>query len=406
MPSFHWVGRNFAGTLVRGVARAASRDALLLQLRQRRIEPIAGRIREKGKGLTTFSLPGLEKRAKAQDVIAFTRQFAAMVGAGVPIVQALEILKLQSENKVMQSMVTQVAEDVKSGTTLAEAFKKQERVFSDLYVHMVAAGETGGILDAILVRLSVYLEKAQKLRRKIRGAMIYPASIALVAIAVTLVLLVYVIPVFADLFSSFGQSLPAPTQFVIELSNFTIRNALWLVLLVFALAAGARLSYRSERGRTVIDGIFLKLPIFGDLVCKGAVARFSRTLGTLISSGVPIIDALTVTAKTAGNRVVERTLFETRAKVTEGKPIAEPLSASKIFPPMVANMVQIGETTGALDQMLGKVADFYEEEVDNAVQNLTALMEPLVMVILGVIMGGLIISMYLPIFKLSAVAGS
>jgi type IV pilus assembly protein PilC len=402
MPTYQWEGKNLTGRIVHGEATADSVEILVQQLRQRRIEPVLNRIKVKGRGI---ALTIFEPRAKTQDLIVFSRQFATMIGAGIPIVQSLEILTVQSENKAMKKVVNQVSEDVKMGSTLADAFKKHPKVFDDLYVHMVAAGEVGGILDSILGRLSVYLEKANKLKRKIKGAMVYPVSIVAVAVVVTAVLLIYVIPVFADLFSSFGQALPGPTQFVINLSNFTVRNIHWMVIGMVALGIGFRLFCRTVRGRTLVDRLYLKVPIFGDLVCKAAVARFSRTLGTLISSGVSIIDALMVTAKTAGNKIVENTLLETRSRVMEGLTIAEPIFESRIFPPMVGSMVQVGETTGALDHMLGKIADFYEEEVDNAVANLTALMEPIVMVVLGVIMGGLIISMYLPIFRMGAVVG-
>jgi type IV pilus assembly protein PilC len=326
-----------------------------------------------------------------------------MIDAGLPIVQCLEILQAQATLKPFRKVLQQVKDDVESGATLTDALQKHTKVFDELYCNMVSAGEIGGILDTVLNRLAVYMEKAAKLRAKIKGAMIYPVSIVVVAGAVTSILLLYVIPVFAELFGSFGQALPAPTQFVINLSNFTTAYFPYMIASLIAAFFGLRYAYRTEQGKLAIDGLLLKLPIFGDLFRKSAVARFTRTLGTLISSGVPILEALAITAKTAGNRVVEKAVFATRVSISEGKTIAEPLARSKIFPPMVCQMIAVGETTGALDAMLGKIAEFYEDEVDNAVSNLTALMEPVVIVFLGVVIGGLVISMYLPIFQLGAV---
>jgi type IV pilus assembly protein PilC len=276
-------------------------------------------------------------------------------------------------------------------------------VFTDLYANMVAAGEVGGILDTILNRLASYMEKIVKLKSKIKGAMIYPSCIIAAAVLVTGILLVYVIPVFAELFNSFGQALPAPTQFVINLSNFTIKYFWLIIASMVGTAVAFVMTSRTDRGRYVLDKIALKVPVFGDLVLKSAIARFSRTLGTLVSSGVPILDALTITGRTAGNKIVEEAIFATRSSISEGKTIAEPLIAAKVFPPMVCQMISVGETTGALDQMLQKIGDFYEDEVDNAVANLTSLMEPMVILFLGTVIGGLVISMYLPIFKLGSV---
>jgi type IV pilus assembly protein PilC len=337
--------------------------------------------------------------------VIFTRQLTTMIDAGLPIVQCLEILAQQTENKLLAKAVQQIKAEVESGATFADGLKKHPKIFDDLYTNMVAAGEVGGILDTVLGRLAAYMEKAAKLKAKIKGAMIYPASIVTIAVVVTGILLVYVIPVFADLFASFGQALPAPTQFVINLSNFTIAYFKYLLGAVIAAVFIFRQLKQTEQGRFWIDHFTLKLPIFGDLVKKAAVARFTRTLSTLVSSGVPILEALAVTARTAGNKVVEKEVFQSRLSISEGKALAEPLSQGKVFPPMVCQMISVGETTGALDTMLEKIAAFYEDEVDDAVANLTSLMEPMVIAFLGVVIGGLVISMYLPIFKLGAIVG-
>ena len=406
MAMFRWEGISPKGEVLRGEMEAPTRDAVIVRLRTQRIQPLPAKIKEKGKLSRELSIPGLEERVRTRDIVIFTRQFATMIDAGLPIVQCLDILVQQTTVKRLRNAIQAVKDDVESGSTFADALRKHPRIWDELYVNMVAAGEVGGILDTILNRLAVYMEKAEKLKAKIKGAMIYPVSIVVVAVAVTGILLLYVIPVFAELFGSFGQALPAPTQFVISLSNFTV--AYFHYMAIAAVVAGFLLvrTYRTEQGRLFIDGILLRLPIFGDLFRKSAVARFTRTLGTLISSGVPILDALAITAKTAGNKVVEKAVFATRISISEGKTIAEPLIASKVFPPMVCQMIAVGETTGALDQMLAKIAEFYEDEVDNAVANLTALMEPIVIVFLGVVIGGLVISMYLPIFQLGAVIGA
>ena len=406
MPVFRWEGLSPRGETLTGEMEAANRDAVLLRLRAQRIQPNTSRVRQRGTGLDRqISIPGFRDRVKSHDVVIFTRQLATMIDAGLPIVQCLEILAAQTDNKAFRKVIGQAKEEVESGSTFTDALKKYPRLFDDLFVNMVAAGEAAGILDTILHRLSTYLEKAQQLKSKIKGAMIYPSAIITVAVGVTTVLLVYVIPVFAELFSSFGQALPAPTQFVINLSNFTVAYFPYMIAFVVAGIVALRQSYRTEPGRLAIDGFLLQVPVFGDLIRKGAVARFTRTLGTLVSSGVPILDALAITARTSGNKVVERAIMATRVSISEGKTITEPLIESKVFPPMVCQMIGVGEATGALDAMLQKIAEFYEEEVDNAVTNLTALMEPLVILFLGVVIGGLVIAMYLPIFKLGSVIG-
>ena len=404
MAVFRWEGISPKGEVMRGEMEATTRDAVIVRLRTQRIQPLPAKIREKGRGLDRqLTIPGLGDKVKTRDIVVFTRQFATMIDAGLPIVQCLDILQAQATVKPMRRAIQQIKDDVEAGASFNEALRKHPKLFDELYINMVAAGEVGGILDNIMNRLAVYMEKAARLRAKIKGAMIYPASIVTVAIAVTGILLIYVIPVFAELFSSFGQALPAPTQFVINLSNFTVRNVPYIGVVVGLFVVAIMWLYRTEQGRLAIDGFLLRLPVFGDLFRKSAVARFTRTLGTLVSSGVPILDALAITARTAGNRVVEKAVLATRVSISEGKTIADPLQQSKVFPPMVCQMIAVGETTGALDTMLAKIADFYEEEVDNAVANLTALMEPIVIVFLGVVIGGLVISMYLPIFQLGAV---
>ena len=406
MAVFRWQGVSPRGEVMAGEMEAPTRDAVLVRLRSQRIQPLPDKIREKGKGLDReITIPGFGESIKQRDVVIMTRQLATMIDAGLPIVQCLEVLATQSPNRKLRVVIRQLKEEVESGSTFTDALRKHPKLFDDLFVNMVAAGEVGGILDSILHRLASYMEKAMKLKAKIKGAMIYPAVIVTVAVGVTAILLIFVIPVFAELFSSFGQALPAPTQFTINLSNFTIAYFPYIVSVVVAAAVAARQAYRTEGGRLAFDHAFLQLPVFGDLIRKSSVARFTRTLSTLVSSGVPILDALAITARTSGNKVVERAILATRISISEGRTIAEPLSQSKVFPPMVCQMISVGETTGALDSMLQKIAEFYEDEVDNAVANLTALMEPLIIVFLGVVIGGLVISMYLPIFKLGSVIG-
>jgi len=404
MAVFRWQGINPRGETIQGEMEATTRDAVIMRLQRQRIRPLPNRIREKGKGLEReIKIPGLGGKVKAKDVMIFTRQLATMIDAGLPIVQGLDILAQQTVNKAFVTVVKQVKQDVESGSTLAESLKKHPKVFDDLYINMVAAGEAGGILDTILNRLTQYIEKAVKLKSKIKGAMIYPASIVTVAIAVTAILLVYVIPVFADMFASFGKALPLPTQIAINISHFTIAYAYYIIAVILSLVAALRISSRTVKGRLVLDGILLKVPIFGDLFRKSAVARFTRTLSTLLSSGVPVLDALLITGRTAGNKVVEKAVLDARQSISEGKALSTPLEESQVFPSMVCQMIHVGETTGALDAMLLKIADFYDDEVDDTVANLTALMEPLVIVFLGVVIGGLVVSMYLPIFKLGSV---
>ena len=404
MAIFRWQGVSPRGETLSGEMEAPTRDAVLARLKAQRIQPIPTKIRERGKGLDReIAIPGLGETVKTKDVVVFTRQLGTMIDAGLPIVQCLDILSAQTENKKFRGIIRQLKDDVESGSTFTEALRKHGKIFDELFVNMISAGEIGGILDTILQRLAIYLEKSMKLKAKIKGAMIYPATIITVAVGVTAVLLIWVIPVFAELFSSFGHALPAPTQFVINLSNFTIAYFHFMAAGAIAAVVALRQLYRTENGRLAMDGSLLQVPIFGDLIRKSSIARFSRTLSTLISSGVPILDALLITAKTSGNRVVERAILATRVSISEGNSISEPLVQSKVFPPMVCQMIAVGESTGALDSMLQKIAEFYEDEVDNMVANLTTLMEPMVILFLGVVIGGLVISMYLPIFQLGAV---
>ncbi|HXG51864.1 MAG TPA: type II secretion system F family protein [candidate division Zixibacteria bacterium] len=403
MPIYVWEGKTAQGKTMRGELEAPSVDAVFQLLRDRRIRPLPNRIREKGTGLSReIRIPGLGEKVKPRDVSLFTRQFATMIDAGLPIVQCLDILAEQSENKVLRNTVRTIRQDVESGSTLGEALKKHPKIFDDLYTSMVEAGEAGGVLNTILNRVAMFIEKATKLRKKVKGAMIYPCTIVVVAAIVVAILLIFVIPVFSELYGSMGKALPVPTQVTINLSNWFVKSWYYVLGAVVAVIAAVRMYYRTEHGRMTIDRLLLRLPIFGDLLRKVAVARFSQNMSLLLSSGVPILDGLAITAKTAGNKVVEKAILDSRVSISQGKTVAEPLRESRIFPPMVCQMVAVGESTGGLDAMLKKVADLYEEEVDDAVNNLTALMEPLIMVVLGVILGGLVISMYLPIFQLGS----
>jgi type IV pilus assembly protein PilC len=404
MPTFRWQGVSPKGETLKGEMEATSRDAVIIRLRTQRIQPVPSKIKEKGKGFDKeFAIPSFGAPVKSHDLVVFTRQFATMINAGLPILQCLQILAAQTESKAFRKVIGEIKDDVESGSTLADATRKHPKVFTDLYTSLVQAGEIGGILDTILQRLATYLEKAASLKSKVKGAMIYPACIVAAAILVTAVLLIFVIPVFADVFKSFGAALPAPTQFVINLSNFMVANVYYLACLPVAGFFGVRAAYRTDQGRLVIDSATLRIPVFGILLRKAAVARVTRTLSTLVSSGVPILDALTITSRTAGNRVIERAIANARQSIASGHTIADPLTESKVFPPMVCQMISVGETTGALDAMLGKIADFYDAEVDQTVANLMSLLEPMVILFLGVVIGGLVVAMYLPIFNLGSV---
>ena len=404
MAKFAWEGVTRSGQALKGEMEAPSHEAVMIQLRRQGIQP--GNVKERGKGLDIeLKIPGMEQKVTTKDLVVFTRQFATMIDAGLPLVQCLDILGKQQDNKTFKRILLQVKEDVESGSTFADALKKHPKAFDDLYVNLVAAGEVGGILDTILNRLAVYIEKALKLKKKVKSAMTYPATIVGIAVIVIAVILIFVIPSFEKMFQDFGGELPGPTQFVIDLSNLIQSYILVFIVAVVVLSWLYKRYYRTPAGRLQMDALFLKLPIMGVLIRKVAVAKFSRTLGTMISSGVPILDGLDIVAKTAGNKVVENAVYKVRQSISEGKTIAEPLEQSGVFPPMVCQMVAVGEQSGAIDTMLNKIADFYDDEVDDAVGNLTAMMEPLLMLFLGTTVGGLVIAMYLPIFKLAGTVG-
>ncbi len=400
---YQWEGRTAQGKVLKGEMEAANLEAVFARLRSQRIQPKPGNVKEKGKGLSKeINIPGFGPTVRAYDVMIFTRQFSTMIDAGLPIVQSLDVLTEQTDNKALKDIIRAVRRDVSGGSTLADALSKHPKAFDDLYVNMVRAGEAGGVLNTILNRIAMFIEKSNKLKKKVKGAMIYPATIVTVAVGVVTILLLYVIPVFAELYGGMGKALPVPTQITIDVSNFFRANFLYLAGGLVLTGVGLQMYYKTAQGRYVIDGILLKLPVFGDLLRKVAVARFSQNMSILLASGVPILEGLAITARTAGNKVIEKAIMEARVSISEGKTVAEPLEKSGVFPPMVCQMVAIGENTGALDSMLKRVGDFYEDEVDNSVANLTALMEPVIMVVLGVVLGGLVISMYLPIFQLGS----
>ncbi len=407
MPQFTYEGKTRTGEVKKGTIEAPSRAAVTAQLRKQNITPTTIKESKKGGGARdmgiNINLTIFQPSVKPKEVVIFARQFATMIDAGLPLVQCLEILASQQDSPTFKKVLFEVKADVEGGSTFAEALSKHPRVFDELFVSLIEAGEIGGILDTILNRLAIFLEKSIKLKRQIKGALIYPAAIITVATIVTIVILIFVIPTFQKMFEGFDAALPLPTQIVIALSNF-VQNYILLIIVGFIAAGfGVRQLYRTEAGRKVIDKMALKAPLVGPIIRKSAVARFTRTLGTMVSSGVPILEALTITARTSGNRTIEQAILQTRSSISEGKTIAEPLAESKAFPPMVVQMIAVGEATGSMDTMLQKIADFYEDEVDNAVKGLTSLLEPALMLFLGITVGGLIISMYLPIFKLATV---
>ena len=394
MPTFEWKGRGRAGEQT-GVLVADSKDAVIAALRRQQIVVTA--VKEKGKEI---ALPKFGGKVAPQLIAIFTRQFSVMIDAGLPLVQCLEILGSQQENKVFKRAMIQIRQDVESGSNLADSMRKHPKIFNDLFTNMVAAGEAGGILDTILQRLAQYIEKSVKLNGQVKSAMIYPVAVISIACIVVTVILWKVIPVFAALFAGLGAELPLPTVIVIKLSHF-IADFWWLIGLVIVVSVVAIKRYHNTyRGKRVLDGLLLKAPVLGMLLRKIAVARFCRTLATLTSSGVPILDGLQITARTAGNSIIEDAIMSTRKSVEEGKTISEPLGDTDVFPSMVVQMIAVGEQTGALDTMLSKIADFYEEEVDTAVAGLMKLLEPLLIAFLGVAIGGIVIAMYMPMFSL------
>ncbi len=400
MPTFTYSARPAAGGDIRsGEIELKTKEEVFAHLHRQKLIPVA--VREKPR---QFSL-SLGAGIKTRDVVIFTRQFATMINAGLPLVQSLEILAEQTENEAFQKIIREVLYDVESGNTLADAMAKHPKAFSKLFVSMVSAGEAGGILDTILLRLAVFLEKADALTRKVKGAMIYPGVVLSVAVAAVAILLIFVIPTFQQMFAAAGVPLPLPTQIVIALSDF-LQNYWWAVIgAAVAIFFALRQYYKTDQGELVIDSILLRLPILGDVQRKAAVARFTRTLGTLVSSGVAILDGLEITAKTAGNRVIQDAVMNSRSSIAGGDTISGPLKESGAFPPMVVQMINVGEQTGGLDEMLSKIADFYDDEVDAAVSALLSVLEPIMIVVLGVVVGGMIVAMYLPIFDMVGAVG-
>ncbi|HEU4685448.1 MAG TPA: type II secretion system F family protein [Nitrospira sp.] len=401
MATFAYVGRSRSGAVKKGELSAKTREEAVDQLRKQNI--VVTSLDEKAKkgGFNVSFGTGLTDK----DLVVFTRQFGTMINAGLPLVQCLEILSTQSENKVLRETVGEVKTQVEAGSTFSDALKRHPKVFDDLYVNMVHAGEVGGLLDTILTRLAKHIEKAMKLKGQIKSAMVYPSAIMGVAVIVISVLMVWVIPIFEKMFTEMSSGkvgLPGPTQLVIDISKFF--QAAWYLVIagIGVMIFATKKYYATPKGRLVIDKLLLKAPIVGDLIRKASVAKFTRTLGTLLSSGVPLLEGLSICAKTSGNKVIENALMDARVSISGGKTISDPLAKSETFPKMVTHMIAVGESTGALDAMLGKIADFYEDEVDQAVASLTSLLEPIMMVFLGVVIGFIVIAMYLPIFKMAS----
>lgn len=395
---FEWKGKNPKGRKVKGEIEAETSDQVKQNLMRRKITPTL--VRKKPKDLFE-NIKFLQPKVTENDVIIFARQFSTMIDAGLPLLQCLDILQSQQENPTFKKNLKKIKESVESGETFADALKKFPKVFNELFINMVAAGEAGGILDVILNRLSGYMEKMAKLKRQVKGAMTYPAITLIVAVIVVAIILVFVIPVFSEMFSSFGSALPTPTLIVVGMSNFVIHNIGWIIGIVFMIFFALRKVYANPKGRIFLDEIFLRLPVIGLLIRKVAVAKFTRTASTMLSSGVSILEVLDIVAKTSGNKIVEFAIQDVRSGISEGRSMADPLLESGVFPSMVCSMIAVGESTGALDTMMGKIADFYDDEVDQAVKNLTDMIEPFMLVFLGVVVGGLVISMYLPIFKMA-----
>jgi type IV pilus assembly protein PilC len=403
MPVYQWVGKNRFNKIQKGEIEALSEEVVRVSLMRQRIHPT--RIRTKSKNLLE-NIRFLQPRVKEADIILFARQFSTMIDAGLPIIQCLDILHSQQKNLTFKNILKQIKESVEGGATLAEALQKFPKHFDDLFVNMIAAGEAGGILDAILRRLAAYMEKAARLKAKVKGAMTYPLVTLGIAVIVLAVILIFVIPVFEEMFADFGSELPAPTRFVVAMSDLVKSKIIYLIIFAVLAAIAYKKYSATEKGRETVDGVLLRLPVFGMLLRKVAVAKFSRTMGTMLASGVAILEALDIVAKTSGNRVIEKAIYSVRSGIAEGRTMADPLAESKVFPAMVCQMIAVGESTGALDAMLEKIADFYDEEVDQAVENMTSLIEPVMLVFLGVTIGGLVVAMYLPIFKMAGAISS
>lgn len=402
MPIYAWAGKTKKGRSLKGELDVADERIARIQLKKRNIE--VTKIKPKPKDLFG-NISFMQPKITNKDIVIFTRQFSTMIDAGLPLVQGLNILADQMENKTFKGVLKQITRDVEGGSTLADALGKHPKIFDTLFVNLVAAGEVGGILDTILQRLAAYIEKSEKLKAQIKGALTYPIVVVGIAVIVIGVIMVFVIPVFQDMFASFGKALPVPTQIVVVMSNFIKGNIHYMIVGFIVFMFLFRRYAGTKSGKRNIDSISLKLPVFGELIKKVAVARFTRTLSTMISSGVPILDALEITGKTAGNVIVEEVIFDARSSIAEGQTIAEPLSETDIFPGMVTQMISVGESTGALDAMLEKIADFYDDEVDATVAAMTAMLEPLLMLFLGGSIGGIVIAMYLPIFGMAAAMG-
>ena len=402
MPVYNWVAENQKGKIIKGELDAPNEKIVTAQLKRRNLT--LKKIKEKPKDIFA-NISFMKPPVKPKDIVIFTRQFSTLIDAGLPLVQGLGIIAEQVENKTLQEVLQKILQDVQGGSDLAEALRKHPKYFDELYVNLVAAGEMGGILDTILRRLAAYIESAEKLKSKVKGALVYPIVIIAIAVVVIAVIMIFVIPVFQDLFEGFGSSLPGPTQLVVNMSNFTKDNIHWIILAIIAIVFAFKKFRGTALGRKAIDSLSLKLPVFGDLLKKVAVARFTRTLGTMISSGVSIVNALEIVAKTSGNVILEEIIYDIRSAVMEGQTITEPLSQTDIFPGMVVQMISAGEASGALDAMLEKIAVFYDDEVNAAVDALTSLLEPMMMVFLGTIIGGLVVAMYLPIFTMASAVG-
>jgi type IV pilus assembly protein PilC len=395
---YQWKGKNPKGRKIKGEMEAESQNQVRASLQRRKIT--VTRIKKKPKDLFE-NVSFLQPRVKESDVIIFSRQFSTMIDAGLPLLQCLDILQSQQENPTFKKQLKKIKEAVESGETFADALKRYPKVFNELFVNMVAAGEAGGILDVILQRLSAYMEKMAKLKKQVKGAMTYPAITMVVAVVVVAIILVFVIPVFEEMFASMGSALPGPTQMVVAMSNFVISHFGWIVGGIFGTLFLLQRTYKTKKGRIFMDDLFLRLPVVGILIRKVAVAKFTRTTSTMISSGVSILEALDIVGKTSGNKIVEFAIADVKVGIAEGRSIADPLLESGVFPSMVCSMIAVGESTGALDTMMEKIADFYDDEVDQAVKNLTDMIEPFMLVFLGVVVGGLVIAMYLPIFSMA-----
>jgi type IV pilus assembly protein PilC len=394
MPVFVWEGKLANGNIKRGEIEADSKASVQLLLKRQKILPT--KIKSKPKQIVLF-----EQKIKTKEIVIFTRQFSTMINAGLPLVQCLDILSSQQSNPTFKKVLSQIKTDVEGGSTFADALSKHPKIFDNLYVNLVAAGEIGGVLDTVLMRLAVYMEKAEALKAKVKSAMTYPIIVLCVAFGVVAVLMIFVIPTFKDMFEQFGSALPGPTQLVVDMSNF-FRHNWWIMIgVIIGFIVALKWVGKQEKGRYYIDNMMLKLPVFGPLIKKVAVAKFTRTLGTMISSGVPIMDGLDITSRTAGNVIIEKAIKAVRSAISEGQSMAEPLAQSGIFPGMVVQMISVGEATGAMDQMLSKIADFYDEEVDAAVDALTSSLEPMLMVFLGGTIGFVVVAMYLPIFQMA-----